>query len=321
MVRASIITTAGADEANSAKQAGINIELTEIAVGVAQWEPDETVTALKAEFARFPIASWEDVGTAAKRLQGSLVNVRGESRTFNGDDLYLIPANASEKISAVVVKSSDGATTYTQGTDYTVDAVRAEITGVGGGAIAAGATVLVTRSDWGVGQSEAAFTFDGNDTIAIPVPIPKVVAIALTSPDGNTVYEEGADYTIDDRLSKISRVGGGAIAAGAAVDTSFDYDTPVNEIGIFTTSGTLFSVFSQLSPLTYKSAVVPALPIGYYSELTGLPVDAIDVTIGSSPIALNTVESSLFGLYNLSIQRLAWQIAASAKLADSGIYV
>lgn len=320
MTKAAIITSAGADSANSAQQAGLKLDLTHIAVGVARWTPDEAATSLKAEFARFDIASWEDTGTAAKRLQGALTNVRGGSFVLTPDSVELIPANADNKVSAVTVKSSDGATTYTQGTDYTVDSVRGEITRMGSGGIASGATVRVTFNAWDVTQVEAPYTFTP-ESIILPIPLPRAVDVVVKSPDGNITYEAGADYIVDTRLSTLTREATGSIPSGASLRVDYNYDTPINEIGVFADDGTLFSVYATTERLTYKSSVVPALPVGFYLQLTGLPVESIDITIGASPISLNTVEASLFGLYNLSIQRLSWQLAASQTLANQGLYI
>ncbi len=66
--------------------------------------------------------------------------VTGESVTFDSNDQAQLSHGA---VFSVVVKSSDGTVTYTEGTDYTVDSLNGIITRLSSGAIAAGATVLV----------------------------------------------------------------------------------------------------------------------------------------------------------------------------------
>ncbi|RUM89257.1 MAG: phage tail sheath family protein [Thermodesulfatator sp.] len=66
--------------------------------------------------------------------------VSGESVTFGADDQAHL---AHRAVSNVVVKSQDGATTYTAGTDYTLEAASGTLTRLSGGAIPAGATVQV----------------------------------------------------------------------------------------------------------------------------------------------------------------------------------
>lgn len=65
--------------------------------------------------------------------------VIAESVTFNTQNTAQL---AHEGVQGVVVKSSDGLTTYVAGTDYNVDAY-GKLTRLGGGAIAQGATVKV----------------------------------------------------------------------------------------------------------------------------------------------------------------------------------
>lgn len=67
-------------------------------------------------------------------------SVTGEQHTFDSNDQIDL---GHEGLSNVVVKNQDGTTTYTEGTDYTVDYVEGIITRVSTGAISSGATVAI----------------------------------------------------------------------------------------------------------------------------------------------------------------------------------
>ena len=65
--------------------------------------------------------------------------VANEAVTFDASNGRVKLANGA--VAALVLKSSDGATTYVLGTDYTVDTLTGELTRVKGGNIVAGASV------------------------------------------------------------------------------------------------------------------------------------------------------------------------------------
>jgi hypothetical protein len=322
MADAAIITQAGLDELNNAQQAGLVVHLKEFGVGTVNWEPTENATQLKSEFERFPISQWEDTGIGVKRLAGSLINVEDRSVTFANDQIYPIPANGETKITNEVVKSNDETTTYMGGgTDYTLDAVRGTITrNTSGGNIAAGETVKVSYDLWGVPQSEEQHEFQ-SDEINLNISFPEARKLVITDSSGVTTYQEGVDYDIDLRSYRVDRLSGGNIVAGETVLVSFNYNTPVNEIGVYTDTGTLFSVFSHLGAVSFKSTLIPALPISLRLQLVGTPLENLDVTIGSSPIALNLLEKSITSMQGRILSLNAEIVKLKNELAKSNIYV
>jgi hypothetical protein len=321
MADAAIITQAGLDELNNAQQAGLIVNLKEFGVGTVNWEPDENATQLKSEFERFPISQWEDTGIGVKRLAGSLVNVEDRSVTFANDQIYPIPANGEVKITSEVVKSNDGTTTYSGGgTDYTLDAVRGTITRNTNGNIAAGETVKVIYTLWGIPQSEEQHEFQ-SDEINLNISFPEARKLVITDSSGATTYQEGVDYDIDLRSYRVDRLTGGNITAGETVLVNFNYNTPVNEIGVYTDTGTLFSVFSHLGAVSFKSTLIPALPISLRLQLVGTPLENLDVTIGTSPIALNLLEKSITSMQGRILSLNAEIVKLKNELAKNNIYV
>jgi hypothetical protein len=72
--------------------------------------------------------------------------VANENVTFDtATDLATL---AHPAVASLVLKSSDGVTTYVAGTDFTLDAVTGELTRLAGGGIAVGATVKATSYDY-----------------------------------------------------------------------------------------------------------------------------------------------------------------------------
>jgi hypothetical protein len=81
-------------------------------------------------------------GTAQEEGDLTATGVAASLYTFATDSIALGNGN----VGGVVVKSTNLATTYTLGTDYTVDAVNGIVTRVAGGGIVGGATVAISYS-------------------------------------------------------------------------------------------------------------------------------------------------------------------------------
>lgn len=80
-------------------------------------------------------------------ITAGAITITDEANTFDNDKIELSQrSNDTLGVTSVVVKSADGVTTYTVDTDYTVAVVdgKTTITRVDTGAIAEGATVLVS---------------------------------------------------------------------------------------------------------------------------------------------------------------------------------
>lgn len=87
------------------------------------------------------------IGSFWKDRSSGFVRTFVESTTFGATTniLTLLKGNVSAT-GAIKVQNAAGTVTYTQGTDYAVTLVNGVVTRIGTGAIAAGATVLVTYS-------------------------------------------------------------------------------------------------------------------------------------------------------------------------------
>lgn len=73
-------------------------------------------------------------------------------------------------------------------------------------------------------------TFDQHDTIVLPYAI-GLGSVVLKSHDGATTYALNVDYTLNLNAGTISRIGGGAINAGATMSGSYYAKTPTEPSG------------------------------------------------------------------------------------------
>lgn len=84
------------------------------------------------------------IGTFWKDRSASLWRMTVESGTFNANNIITLSKGNIRRAAAVRVTNAAGTVVYTQGTDYNVTLANGVVTRLGGGAIAALATVLVS---------------------------------------------------------------------------------------------------------------------------------------------------------------------------------
>lgn len=118
------------------------------------------------------------------------------------------------------------ADSFIEGTDYTIDEVRSEFTRietVNGGSIPVGDHTLrvfyVYDDSWEDHRDNTIFTFTTN-TVQLdtqPEGVYPEYGITVYSPDLQTIYEMGTDYTINYHNNQLTRVTTGNIPAGSKV--------------------------------------------------------------------------------------------------------
>lgn len=118
-------------------------------------------------------------------------SVAAEAHTFAGAPATIQLAHGEIQSSSVTLTSSPAGTTYTQGSDYSVDARTGVITRLSGGSIGAAEAVLVTYNYY-----------------------------------SGAPYVSGVDYQSDLVNGVVTAIAGGAIANGATVVASFSYADP-----------------------------------------------------------------------------------------------
>ena len=156
-------------------------------------------------------------GTA---VYSSSLKLRGADRlvqtvTLSGDTVDLGDTGAV----VLALTSTDGATTYVEGTDYTV--ANGVITRDGGGAIAADALL---RAVWEVGDDVVTLPRSQTDVITptgddydTGETNPDIVRVL--SADRSVSYALGTDYTVDG--GTVTRVDGGGIVAGVKLRITY----------------------------------------------------------------------------------------------------
>ncbi len=84
--------------------------------------------------------------------------------------------------------------------------------------------------------AQAVYTFNAQDLIQLPAG--NVTSLVVTPAGGGNPYLAGTDYTLDAVNGVITRVAGGAIAAGAAVNVAYTYADTVTAVASGTSSPT-----------------------------------------------------------------------------------
>jgi hypothetical protein len=149
----------------------------------------------------------------------------------------------------------------------------------------------------------------------------EVREVVVKSADRLTTYTEGVDYTVNEAAGTLTRIDGGAIAAGATVARSFRRYFAINEIGCFLSDGTLFSVVSSaLDTIAFKSALVPGIPIDVILELIGLPIENITVVTSSETLDLFNADLWLSNL-TLHFKHAANHARIISRLHHENIYL
>lgn len=118
---------------------------------------------------------------------------------------------------------------------------------------------------------------------------------------GTGQYTPAADQTaLRAEFKRLNTVAGGSIGDNAihltAQDAGSDAYT-VNEIGIYTASGTLFAVFSQPVPILQKAAASHAL---LAMDIVLTNVDPDSVTVGDTNFQLNGATTTRQGIVELA---------------------
>lgn len=148
----------------------------------------------------------------------------------------------------------------------------------------------------------------------------EVRGVVLKSADRNTTYTVNSDYTVDEATGAVTRLGAGAIAAGATALATFRYYFDVGEIGVYLADGTLFAAASSPTDLiAIKSGVIPGIPIEVQLNLVGLPAENITVTTSGEALNLFNAEKELSNL-TLHLTHAANHVRLSTALAARGIY-
>ncbi|HOW51754.1 MAG TPA: phage tail sheath subtilisin-like domain-containing protein [bacterium] len=192
--------------------------------------------------------------------------ITNESHTFPAGDTVTLDHT---KVSSVVVKSSDGNTTYQTPRDYTVVEATGVITRVAegsGGTIPALATVKV---DYAYAVTAAFNTDDEIDLGHVGI-----TGLVVKSSDGVTTYDIDDDYTYDEATGIVTRVSDGDIAAEATVRVAFNYADPskvvaADIIGTVDGSGNrtgMQALLDSFSKFGFNPKIIIAP--GYSSEAT-----------------------------------------------------
>ncbi len=148
--------------------------------------------------------------------------VTGQEQTF-ANDVIQIPRGAT----ALVVTGTGGTPTYVANTDYVYDEGNGIITRVEAGDIAADADVELDYSYPSGAHlttvTAADETFATNDTIQIEEGLSGVL---VKGNGGTPTYVLNTDYSLDTAAGVITRLAGGAIAAGGDVEVTYTYVDP-----------------------------------------------------------------------------------------------
>ncbi len=156
----------------------------------------------------------QSAATIAAQTGGSIVD-----EVVNAGARDVPVALANRQVSAVVVKNSAGSTTYTVGTDYTVDAANGAITPLSSGTITASQSLKVSYTAAALtGESVTA----GELGDWIPLANRHVSAVVVKHTTGTPTYVPGVDYIVDAQPGFIQPLVGGAIAANQALKVTYN---------------------------------------------------------------------------------------------------
>lgn len=136
--------------------------------------------------------------------------VTDEEITFAAFDTFVDLANFAS-MGSIVVKSNDGATTYTEGTDY--DVTYKSVSALDGGAIGSTDTVKVSYIQL---QEQTVTATTGLLELEN---LPDAGSMVVTNNDGSTVYTRGTDYHADS--AGLELIEGGAITNGASIKVHY----------------------------------------------------------------------------------------------------
>jgi len=139
------------------------------------------------------------------------IDVAAEAFTSSFDTAVAL-AHANIELTTVVVTSADGLTTYTEGTDYTIDYTTGTI------------TVLKTTTN----ITNEVFTTGTALDLAIPlahINLDSSVAPVVTSSDGLTTFTAGTDYTIDYANGTITVLSTGTMVVSTGYLIDYTYIT------------------------------------------------------------------------------------------------
>lgn len=155
---------------------------------------------------------------------GTAVNttVTAQDQTF-ANNVIQIPRGAT----SLVVKGSSGTPTYVANTDYVYDSENGILTRVTSGTIANNATVeldyIYPSGAHKTTVTAATETFSTSDTIQLEEGLS---AVTVTATGGSPTYVLNTDYSLNTTTGVITRIAGGAIAAGASVKVTYTYVDP-----------------------------------------------------------------------------------------------
>ena len=118
---------------------------------------------------------------------------------------------------------------------------------------------------------------------------------------GTGQYTATADLTkLKSEFKRFDSVAGGAISDNmihlTVHDNSADKYT-VNEVGVFTASGTLFAVISQTTPIMEKSATSESM---LAIDIALTDIDASSITVGDTNFVLNPATTAAAGIVELA---------------------
>lgn len=176
---------------------------------------------------------FEEKPVSRGRLIRQTAEVRtatSESATLTGTTGYTILATDVDD-TTVVVKSSDGLTTYVSGTDYSYDAATNTVARIGTGAILDGETVTIEFDTVTTGNYTRDYVpvLDHQEEIRLIGTTPVTLlngsvyegSVVVKNADNTITYIAGTDYTYDANANAIARIEGGAIVNDEAVNVSY----------------------------------------------------------------------------------------------------
>lgn len=118
---------------------------------------------------------------------------------------------------------------------------------------------------------------------------------------GTGQYTATADLTkLKSEFKRFDAVAGGAISDNMIHLTIHDNSTDkytVNEVGVFTASGTLFAVISQTTPIMEKSATSESM---LAIDIALTDIDASSISFGDTNLVLNPATTAAAGIVELA---------------------
>ncbi len=147
-------------------------------------------------------------GDGEATIEATIVSVTDEAVTYDNSDPHYTLAHHPVVRESLIVKSSDGSTTYTEGTDYGVDYINGNIFAEDTGSIASESNLSVSYSYASnavvATAEEVAVDQQGYGLLAHS---PVYGDVFLTDSTSETEYAYGTDYTIDYSTGAIHMTG------------------------------------------------------------------------------------------------------------------